>query len=125
MQQISQFNEKILIKMLKNIKSPYILGEIFSYLSLNNELRLVKHNKQHQALRNISINTYKEYNQIEILITLIDKTDGYILNYNNTFINFNDKDSSYFHIYLNESKNEIKSNIVNYKNVKKIRVLID
>ena len=86
---------------LKNIKSKYILKEIFDYLQQKILLKLKKINKGFQKESDIGINDYKKYyEEIEIEIIL---TNHYVYS---EFINIPKKDESYYHIYINDNKNE-------------------
>ena len=110
--------------MLDNIKSLYILKAIFTNLSKRKYLCLIIHNKKLQSKLNISIDTYiKYYNQIEIEI-IPDKNQ---INNNNKFINIMDeRDKSFYHIYFNNEKEEIKRNYFTInEDISKIKVLID
>ena len=71
------------------------------------KLEIVKYNKRIQNRLNLSIKDYKEYSEtftpieIEIIPT----------NYNlyRIFININENDKLYYHIYFNDNKEEIKN----------------
>ena len=87
-----------------NIKSKYILKLIFGKLQKNKLLGIIRYNKKLQKLLCIDINNYKiEYCKIEIEIIPFENTYG-------KFINMNNKDESYYHIYFNDNKEEIKRN---------------
>ena len=90
-----------------NIKSDYFLQRIFDYLKRNKLLEIVKYNKKLQNKLNLNINSYKEfsllYSSIEIEIKLDDDTYG-------EFINISEEEKEYFHIYFNNSKEEINRN---------------
>ena len=78
-----------------NIKSKYILKEIFSNLSQYKLLKIISYNKIIQNRLGKDINDYKEYLNIEIeLIPLENKF--------NKFINIPKNNESYFHIYFND-----------------------
>ena len=51
--------------MLK-IRSRYIIKQIFDNIIERRYLSIVKYNKKHQNILNLSIKNYKIYNQIEI-----------------------------------------------------------
>ena len=106
--------------ILENIKSKYILKRLFDNLPKNTALKIVKYNKNKQNRLNLNINNYKEFNLIEIeLIPTICE--------NCRFINIeNEEDISYYHIFFNNEKKEIKSHIIpNYGGISKIRIIID
>ena len=71
---------------------------------------MIKYNKSLMKRINININDYKEYSEtnssIEIEIKLVDNKYG-------KFINNNEKNENYYHIYFNNDKNEIKRNYIN------------
>ena len=79
--------------MLKKIKSPYILKNISKYINEKLLLKLIIHNKSLQNKLDININTYKYYNQIEIL--LIPE----LIKEKNVFINIHNK-NEFCHIYF-------------------------
>ena len=85
-------------------------------------LNIVKYNKKIQNRLNLSINDYKECCKIEIELIPIPNSRG-------TFININENDEEYYHIYFNDNKEEIKrkdKNIIKTKDkVTKIKVIID
>ena len=106
--------------LFKNIKSEYILTYIFNNLNEKKFLQIIKYNKILQKRLNKDINDYKAYNQIEIEIF-----PNKIYN-KNIFINIPEKDKPYYHIYLNDNKEELKQNFfIKEKNDNKIKVLID
>ena len=83
----------------------------------------MKYNKKLQKRLNISIDNYKKYSElyssIEIELKLAD--DKY-----DKFINLPDKDKEYYHIYFDDSKEEINKNKLNYnEKVKMIKIIID
>ena len=88
---------------LKNIKNKYILKEIFDYLQQKRLLKLIKINKNLQKELYIGINDYKKYYE-EIEIEIIPTNDFYC----GDFINISKKNKSYYHIYVNDDKNECK-----------------
>ena len=57
---------------LKNIKSNYILYNIFSILNENISLEIIKYNNYFQKRLNKDINDYKRYTQIELEIIPIN-----------------------------------------------------
>ena len=111
--------------ILMKVKSIYILKNIYDYLSKYFALKIIKYNKKIQKRLDININDYKEYSEhftpIEIEIIPIKNIYG-------KFINISKKEEElYYHIYFNDSKEEVKRNILNTKdnNVSIIKVIID
>ena len=82
-------------------------------------LLIVKYNKKLQNRLNLSIEDYKEYSSIEIELKLVNNKYG-------KFINNPDKDKKYYHIYFNNSKEEIKRNYLKDKEkVNTIKIVIN
>ena len=82
-------------------------------------LQLVKYNKKMQEKLDISIEDYREYNQIVFELYPNDEIG-------NIFFNSIMIDSRYMHIYINDGKNEKKGSIIEHKDIiKKIKVVID
>ena len=112
------------INNLKKIRNKYILKQIFEHLNQKIYLKIIKYNKNIQNRIEIDHNDYKKYCQIEIEIIPIE--DNHYRK--NNFINFNNKnEESYYHTYFNDSRKETKRKNRNYiyKNIKKIKVIID
>ena len=107
----------------EKLKNNFILKKIFNYMKKKKTLMIMKYNKKLQKRLNLNIEDYKEFSQqyssIEIEIKLVDNKYG-------KFINIPDEQEEYYHIYFDNSKEEIKRNvtIVNEK-VKTIRIKID
>ena len=102
----------------ENLRSKYILKILFDNLTTEKTLRIIKYNKNLQSRLDISLQHYKEYFQTEIEIIPIKYKYG-------KFINVSD-DESHYHIYFNNSKEEIKrNNITQEDKVKKIKIIID
>ena len=101
---------------IENIKSDYFLIKIFDIIKKNKSLEIMKYNKKLQKRFNLSINNYKEYSQIlspiEIELKLVDKEYD-------RFINISDEQKDYFHIYFNNSNEEIKRNYL--KKMRKLK----
>ena len=89
-----------------NIKSKYILKEIFDNLKRGKFLNTTRYNKAIQNKLEIDIKDYEKFSRIEIEI-IVTKSE-----YNNTkFINI--IDDKYCHIYFNgDDKTEIKNNVL-------------
>ena len=108
------------MNILNNIKSKYILKEIFNNLLQNTLLRFIKYNNSLQNRLELDLNDYKLYTQIEIEI-IPKRIDN-----KNKYINFSNEKRAYYHIYFNDNKNEINRNyFTKFDNVKKIKIKID
>ena len=106
--------------LIDYIKSKFIIKKIFDNLQKNILLSLIHHNKKIQNILELDINDYKKYSEIEIdLIPMAHKYGKYI----NIF---NQENFQYYHIFFNESKNEIKKYyFTNSDKVSKIKIIID
>ena len=123
-------NKKELIKQVNsynifdNLKSDYFLGKVFNNLKKKKYLELIKYNNDIKKRMNLNINNYKEYcekfSSIEIEIIPIKNEYG-------QFININEEEKIYYHIYFNDNKEEeIKRNFLNKNDkVTKINIIID
>ena len=110
-------------KDLVSLKSNFILKKIISLMKRNKSLEIMKYNKKLQKRLNISINDYREcselFSKIEIELKIADNGYG-------KFINIPDNEKEYYHIYFDNSKEEIKRNILKKnENVKMIKIIID
>ena len=105
---------------IENIKSKYIYKRIFGNLPKKKLLQIMKYNKKAQNSLNIKEKDFKEFTDIEIEIYPAFKKYG-------KFINLINKDEKkYFHMYFDDSKEEIKRNSIRKKaKVKKIRIIIN
>ena len=109
-----------------NLKCYYLLKKVFDIMKKNKSLKIIKYNKKLQNRLNISINDYKEYTQIYSLIEIELKLDLNKYNNNDKFINISDNKKDYFHIYFDNSNEEIKRNYLEEDDeVKTIRIIID
>ena len=107
-------------KEFDNLKSNFILRKIFNMIKINKSLVIMKNNKKLQKRLNISIDDYKECSKIEIELKLAD------YRYDGKFISLLDEEKEYYHIYFDNSKEEIKRNKLDYnEEVKKIKIIID
>ncbi len=81
---------------------------MFGIIKRHNFLKIIKLNKSVKQRLNISIKDYKEFSEIysSIELEIIPTKDIY-----ENFINFDEKDKSYYHIYFNNDKVETKRNI--------------
>ena len=125
---IKNFRDNILlVNHSQNIKSKYILKQIFWNLTNKKKLVLVKFNKKIQARLDLGINDYKDYSEkltpIEIELFFINKKKYSDCN---EFMSITEKERKYFHIYINDSKKEIENNYLNKdEDIKKINIIID
>ena len=108
-------------KIIDNIKSEYILKKVFANLSKYNLLAIIKYNKKVQNIFNIELKDYQEYSEIFspiiIEITPVENKYGIFINTQN---------ASYIHIYVNNSKEEMKRNcLTENDNISKIKIVID
>ena len=108
-------------EIFKILKSDYFLIKLFDNLPKNKSLCVIKYNKKLQKRINININDFKEYKEIyspiEIEIKPVNDKFG-------QFININKEDEKYYHIYLNNNKEEIKRNFLNENEKIKIIIII-
>ena len=106
---------------LMNIKSKYVLQLIFDNLKRNKYLRIINYNKKIQNRLDKDINYYKNefYYKIIIELTLIEQTLSEI-------VGVHKKYEPYFHIYINDSNEEIQiKKINNLKDIIKIKFIMD
>ena len=110
--------------LLRNLKSDYFIQKFFGYMSKRKSLETIRYNKSIQKRINININHYKayseEYSSIELDIIPMKGEYG-------KFININEEDKKYFHIYFNDNKKkEIERTYLDEdENVSKISIIID
>jgi len=105
---------------LDNLKCDYFLPKIFDYIKKMKFLQILKFNKKLQKRLNLNIGDFKEYSQyfssIELKLTLAN--DKY-----SKFIEISDH--RYYHIYFDNSAEEIKRNCLNEgEKVKTIKIKI-
>ena len=110
----------------RELKSDYFIQLLFNIIPKAKSLELVKYNKYMQKRININITVYKDYSEIysPIEIEIITKIKKYE---NDKFINIEEKDKNYYHIYFNDNKEkEIKRTYLNVDDkVSKINIIID
>ena len=107
-------------KDFDNLKSDYFLRKLFDILKENKSLSIIKYNKKLQKRLNIRIDNYKECSKIEVELKLAD------YRYDGKFISLLDEEKEYYHIYFDNSKEEIKRNKLDFnEEVKKIKIIID
>ena len=99
---------------------------MFNIMKKNKLLEIVKNNKKLQKRLNLSINDYKKYTQlyssIEIELEVVGNRYGEFIQAKN----INDEVRKYYHIYFDNSNEEIYSNFLyEHDDVKKIKIIID
>ena len=87
---------------IEKLKSKYILSKIYNNMTIKKKLKIVKYNKKIQNQINLDVKDYEECCEIELEI--IPKKGKY-----GGFININENDKLYYHIYFNDNKEEIKN----------------
>ena len=98
--------EKIKSKdIFKNLKSNYFIIKLFDMLLTKKSLDIIKYNKNIKDRINININNYKEYSGLYSSIELEIKP---VNNKYDKFININEEDKMYYHIYFDDNKEETK-----------------
>ena len=108
--------------IFENIKSDYFLQKIIGNIKRNKSLEIMKYNKKLQKRLNLSIKDYKEYSQLFSPIEIELKT---VDNKYEKFINIYEN-KEYYHIYFDDSKDEIKRSYLNEnEKVKIIKIIID
>ena len=105
------------------IKSDYFIQKLFNNIQTRLSLEIIKSNIKIQKRLNININDYKIfselYSSIELEITTIQNIYG-------SFINIQEEENKYFHIYFNGNKEETKKTVLNREDkVSKIKIIID
>ena len=98
-----QEKSKIIVanNKLRNLKSDYFIQKFFGYISERKSLEIIRYNKSIQKRIDININHYKAYSEkySSIELDIIPMKGKY-----EKFININEKDKKYFHIYFNDNK---------------------
>ena len=109
--------------IFKSLKNDFFLQKLFNNLLKKKYLDIIKYNKNIKDRINISIKDYKDYSEIysSIEIEIKHVKDKY-----GPFINIDEENGIYYHIYFNNNKEEIKRNYLNKnENVEKIKIIID
>ena len=85
---------------LRKLKSDYFIQKFIGYMSERKYLETIRYNKRIQKRIDININHYKAYSEkyssIELNIIPMKGEFG-------DFININEEDKKYFHIYFNDN----------------------
>ena len=118
-------NFKISANKLQNIKNIYILKKIFDRFNKKKILEIIKYHKYTQQRLNLSKDDFKEYSEkyssIEIVIIACKSKKS-------EYIKIEKDKEQYYHIYFNDSKEEIKRRNLNKmekENNTKIKIKID
>lgn len=123
----------------ENVKSTFFLQKMFDNMLKNKYLSIIKYCKNIQKRMDLNINDYKEYSEkytsIELEIIPIKNIIQKFINVKKGDLNnlqvVKDtikEDEKYFHIYFNDSKEEIKRQYLikdDLDKVKKIKIIID
>ena len=104
---------------LEKIKGEYFHQKLFSYTTKKKTFIIIKYNKKLQRKLKLNIKNYKDYyEEIEIEIIPIKNNSCRFINYSN--------DKQYYHIYFNDSNEEIYRNYIEDNEVvSKIKIIID
>ena len=109
---------------LKSIKSKNILLKIINKIQNKTLLKIINYNNFLQKRFNLNINNYKEYSEkySSIIIEIIPSKNKY-----GKFIKIRkEEDKKYFHIYFNDTKDEINKIEINKEdNASKIIIVMD
>ena len=109
---------------LRKLKSDYFIQKFFGYIPKRKSLETVRYNKSIQKRIGININHYKAYSETysSIELDIIPMKGKY-----GKFININEDDEKYIHIYFNDNKKKEIENTYLYKDdkVSKISIIID
>ena len=108
---------------IDDLKSKFILQKIFGNMKKPKSLEFMKYNKKIQKRLDLDFKFYKYYSQhfssIEIELKIIDDSYG-------KFINITDIEKNSYHIYFNNSNEEIKRNYLKEnEKVKCIKIIIN
>ena len=97
-----------------------MLNTIFSNPRKRRLLNIVKYNKKIQNLLNLDVKDYEEYCKIEIEIIPCNNKYG-------RYINIEENQKFFYHIYFNDNEEEIKNKYeINKKDkITKIKIIID
>jgi len=96
------------------------LLNLFEHIEKNISLGIIRYNKKLQKRFKLTIKDYKYYSEyIEIELKYADNEYG-------KFINIPDKEKEYYHIYFDNSKEEIHRNYLKEnEKINKIKIIID
>ena len=115
--------EEKMVYPLKEVKSKLILKKIISCIQREKLMKIIFRNKKLQNKLNLSINDYKKLCTVEIEMEIINrkiKEDAYFIHY------LNEEISSFYHIYFDDNKEEMKRNYLTPEDkITKIKISID
>ena len=117
---MNQFQSK---NIFEDLKSDYFLQKVCNYITRKKVLDIMKYNKRLQKRIKLNINDYIQFSQLysSIIIELNLVENNY-----DKFINITEKEKEFFHIYFDNSNEEIKRYLINEnEKVKMIKIIID
>ena len=117
---MNQFQSK---NIFEDLKSDYFLQKVCNYITRKKVLDIMKYNKRLQKRIKLNINDYIQFSQLysSIIIELNLVENNY-----DKFINITEKEKEYFHIYFDNSNEEIKrDHLEQNEKVKTIKVKIN
>ena len=105
--------------ILTFVKSKYILKRIFNNLQKNIFLNIIRYNNRLKNILNLDTKDYKDFLKIEIDIIPLKSEYG-------AFMYAHNLDQSFYHIYINDNKEEIKRDYIKSSDgAKKIKIVLD
>ena len=109
----------------ESLKSDYFLQKLYDNITKKKKLEIFKYNKKIQNRLKINIKDFKEYSETftPIEIEIIPRKKKY-----GKFVDIDENDKLYYHIYFNDNKEEIKNKYkIDYEGdkVTKIKIIID
>jgi len=115
-------SKNVRTKYFEKLKSDYFLRKMFDFLNRGKTLEIIKYNKKIQNRLNININDYIKYSQlyssIVIELKLVNGQSG-------KFINIPNKEREYYHIYFDNSNEEIERKYIKHDDkVNLIKIII-
>ena len=109
---------------LDNFKNTLFLNSLFDLIKKKKLLEIVKLNKKLQKIMNLSIKDYQKYSESYSSIELELKLKN--SSFRKNFTKILGKEEKYYHIYFDDSKEEIKRNYLKEnEKVNKIKIIID
>jgi len=115
-------SKNVRTKYFEKLKSDYFLRKMFDFLNRGKTLEIIKYNKKIHNRLNIIINDYIKYSQlyssIVIELKLVNGKSG-------KFINIPNKEREYYHIYFDNSNEEIERKYIKHDDkVNLIKIII-
>ena len=106
--------------LIMKIRSDLLLKKMFSHVKERKKLQILRENKRIRYEINISIDDYKNFKKIEIII--IPKK-----NIHDAFINIIEEEKSKYHVYFNDKKEEEenKETKISTMDIEKIKIILD